>query len=338
MEKFLVPSPWARLSELAYLPDRTFIMRIHFNSLVIPKKAAKRIKKHFSPLSRPDDPLALNEAQKITAWMLGYDTWHELEQVTKSARNPSSLLDEYATKVEQGRRIDFQSDVLNRILPLSEPLIRELALQFRVSSSNPLSIEFSDDYYRRNVIFYWEPLAGEAEWRFRPSLRSKAESDYLYDLMESWNCGRIKIGEYLEQLQAIMDKQPENLLPYIYAIDALREIGEWSYTENYLPLLESAIEGAIPDSYPREKKVPAFNWGTMENRDFLRGIYHLALGFYAVGNFGKSKLWFLFLTRCSPFQIGAEKYFLEDLRRVDPDGNFHLLDDKDMRDSIESDQ
>lgn len=302
----------------------------------MPKKAAKRIKKHFSPLSRPDDPMPLNEAQEITAWMLGYDTWHELEQVTKSAKKPASLLDEYTTKEEQQRRIDYQSDVLNRILPLTEPLIRELALTFRVSSSNPLSMKFSDDYYRRNAIFYWESLRGKPEWVFRPSLRSNEQSDHLYDLMDSWGQGRIAIGEYLEQLKFIMDEQPENLIPYIYAIDALGEVGEWPHTENYLPLLESAIEDSIPENYPRKKKVPSFIWGTMENRDFLRGIYHLALGYYAVGNFEKSKLWFLFLTRCSPHQIGAERYFLKDLRRSDPNGDFHLLDDQAMRDSLES--
>lgn len=330
-------SPWARLSELAYLPDRTPIMRIYFNSLVLPKKAAKRIKKHFTPQANFGNPMPLNEAHKITAWMLGYDTWHELEQITKSANQSPSSLDEQATPEEQKRRISFQADVLGQVCPVTKPILRQFALQLRVSAGSPYSTEFSEDAFRSNAAFYWEPYGEEPEWRFRPSLRSKEAREFLYELIESWGRGQISMGGYLKQLEPIIERQPENIVPYLYLISACGEIGQWAYTEDYLPRLEAAIENALPEDYPRKKKVPSFIWGTMDNRDFLRSLYYLGVGYYAAKNFKKAKQWFLFLTRCSSITMGHEKYFLKDLRLPVPKGDLHLLEGKGIAERFEPD-
>lgn len=69
-------------------------MRIYFNSMTLPKKAAKRIQKHFTPeIPNFGSPMSLYEAQQLAAVMLGYDDWYELEQCTKSGLHPPSLLD-----------------------------------------------------------------------------------------------------------------------------------------------------------------------------------------------------------------------------------------------------
>ena len=69
-------------------------------------------------------------------------------------------------------------------------------------------------------------------------------------------------------------------------------------------------------------------WGTIENRDFLRAVYYLAVGFYALKDYKKAKAWFLFLTRCANRAIGLEKAFLGDLREEMPSGEVHLQRDK----------
>lgn len=72
-------------------------------------------------------------------------------------------------------------------------------------------------------------------------------------------------------------------------------------------------------------RVDPIIWGTIDNRDYLRALYYLAIGFYAAKNYKKAKQWFLFLIRCSPMEIGIEKIFLQDLRQPEPEGNIHTV-------------
>lgn len=302
-------------------------MRIYFSTISLPKKAAKRIQKHFTPeIPGLCQPMPLHEAQHLAAVMLGYQDWHDLEQETKSARHSPSLVDEKASPEEQAARIAFQADVLGQILPFTEPLLHEVALKLRVSAGAPFSTEFEVDAYRQNALFYWEPYGEDPEWRFRPSARSNEKRDELYYLLEQWGSGQITLGDLKEAVDRIIEEQPENIVPYLYIISAAGEVNYWEVAEPYLPKLESVIENSIPSDYPMKRKVPPLIWGTIDNRDYLRSLYFLAEGYYAAGNFKKAKQWFLFLTRCSEREIGNEKFYLHDLRQPKPKGDLHLID------------
>ncbi|RYY74493.1 MAG: hypothetical protein EOO52_13085 [Gammaproteobacteria bacterium] len=308
-------------------------MRIYFSSLILPKKAAKRIQKHFTPDYQIFEPMALSHAQFIVAYMLGYEDWHELDQITKSGKYSASLLDEYASADEQQKRIDYQVARLGRLQPQTEPLIKQMVLQFRVSAGNPLSENFAEDGYRTNSLFYWEPWGEEPEWRFIPSRRSEEVRDLLYELLNLWGGGEITLGDYEAKLEPLIESQPENIIPYLYLITAYGEdAGYWEDIAPFLEKLEAIILNSIPPSYPKRGKVPPLIWGTIDNRDYLRSIYCLGVGFYAINNFKKAKKWLLFLRRCCAVRLGNEKEFLIDLRQPNPEGDLHLLEPNEIFD------
>ena len=310
-------------------------MRIYFTSMTLPKKAAKRIQKYFKPNPLIRQPLTLYEAQAITASMLGYENWHTLEKITKSAKHEPSPLDENSSVDTQEERIAFQTKVLVTLYPfLCELHLRKMALKFRVSAKTPRSIKLAlIEDYRKNSLFYCEPLGGEPEWRFEPSGRSEEVRLELYDILNNfWRSEKKSLTDYLNQLSIISTEQPENIVPYLYSIEALTANNLWEKAKRQLELLEKAILESIPPNYPMKRKAASVNWYVIENRDYLRSLYHLGLTFYALGNYKKSKQWFLFLTRCSSREIEYEIFFLRDLRQPSPEGDLHLLDGKDMVD------
>lgn len=276
--------------------------------------------------------MPLHEAQHITSLMLGYKDWHGLEKATKSAGHPASLLDEQCSPAEQADRINYQVKVLSEHFPQTEPVLKALALKFRVSAGSPFAAALSEDGYRQNALFYWEPFGENPEWRFRPSARSEEKRDELYDLLDSWGRGEITLGDYLNTLEQIVKVQPENLTAYLYMISACGDLDCWAIAEPYLPKLEAAILNLLPPYYPMRRKVPAVNWWTVVNRDYLRSLYYLAEGYYAAGRYKKAKQWFLFLTRCSERELGHEKFFLRDLRQAAPAGDVHLMESEDLCD------
>ncbi len=308
-------------------------MRMFFESMTLPKKAAKRVQSYFS--ADVYGKAKLSECQEITARLLGYSDWHELNQVTKSGKQQPSLIDEEVSAEEQKQRIDYQAETLGYFSPSTEPVLRKIALELRVSAGNPLSTKFDEDGYRQNTVFFWQPYGEEPEWRFRPSIRADEIRQELYGLIEQWSRGQLNFGDYQVKLEHIIDNQPENLVPYLYILEASSDINAWDIINDYLGKLESAILGSLPSNYPMKKRVPPFNWGTIENRDFLRSIYFLAQGFYSQENYKKAKQWFLFLRRCTSRELGYEVYFLKDIRSEDPWGDVHLLEGKELIDRYE---
>lgn len=298
-------------------------MRIYFTSMDLPKKAAKRIQRHFTPTRYLIEPMKLSQAQAITAFLLGYDDWHELDKSTKSGMHDPSELDENASAEEQRKRIDFQVQRLSMLQPQTEPLIRDMVLRFRVSAGNPLSTNFDEDAYRENSLLYWEPYGEPPEWRFRPSHRSEEVRDELYCLLNTWTSSAISTSDYIEQLKSFYEKHPENITPYLYTIEAFELKGHWTDALDCIEKLEQAIMKSIPASYPIKRKVAHVNWWTVENRDYLRALYWLGVGFYANKKYKKAKQWFLFLKRCSSRNIGDEVEFLRDLRLPNRKGNVH---------------
>lgn len=301
-------------------------MRIYFNSIELPKKAAKRIQKHFSPAGLQfHPPMQLNQAQQIAALLLGYQGWHELNEVTKSGKHSSSALDEHVDASEQELRISYQMNQLEKVLPFTEPVIRKLVLKFRVSAGNPKSLEFEEDGYRQGKLYLWKPLDSlKPEWRFIPSERSDMVREDLYGLSDQWESGLINFGQYKNSLDAQLKSQPENLAAYLYIISACHDLGFWTVGASYLSGLESAILAVIPSNYPMNKQVDKVQWGDINNRDYLRSVYILALGYYANGQYQKAKKWFLFLVRCSSIEMDKERLYLADLRKPKPNRMLHL--------------
>ena len=302
-------------------------MRIFFQSMTLPKKAAKRIQKQFSPSKVPNRKIDLSFAQLIAANMLGYSNWHELEQVSKSKLTPS-LTDEFVSEEEQTERISFQANVLRRFLPYTEPLLQEIALELRVSAGNPSSLKFSEDHIRDNKVFHWIPpgFLEKPEWRFRPSKRSAEIKNTLWDLLDTWSTGQLNFVDYQESLEATIKEQPENVTAQMYLLDAAGNIDALQHMEKELTRAEETVLNCLPVNYPLNKKVDHFNWYTHDNRDFLRLVFHLAYGHYVNGKYRNAKKWFLFLKRCSDVFEGEIAPFLDDLKLNRPTGKEKLND------------
>ena len=332
--------PWARLCELAYLPDRTILMRIYFRTLTLPKKAAKRVQNHFSdPLSDaiPHLSMKLAQAQELTARMLGYDSWHELLQVTKKGIHTPSLLDEYSDSKEQALRIDYQTEVLGTISPLIEPVRRQLALQLRVSSGMPTSDELSENIYQYNHIKYWvDPISNKGEWRFLPSLRTTQIQEDIFELQETLEEGLIESERYVEILKDYLQLQPENIDVITALLGVAVEFNNPHVIESDLLVFESTIDLCIPIDFSRRKK-NILIWWEIDNRNFHRAVCMLAECFYRVGKFEKAKKWFNFSKKtCDHFTNYIEPY-LKDLRLDRPIGKVHILVRANLKSKIARD-
>lgn len=292
--------------------------KLIFGSMSIPDRATQRVAEHFD--------IDGDNAQEIVAQMLGHDSWSELTEATECA-HISAAPDEFATAIEQDSRVAYQANVLGRFLPFTEPVLRRKALALRVSALDPKSEQLAFDGYRRNTLLHWQCFTEPKEWRYMPSERSYEVRELLDDLSYSWKQQRLNFGEYENQIVLILQMQPENVAAYLYLFYAIEDIEHWEVAAHYISDFEKAIDRAIPKNYPRTRKSDLMIWETIENRDFLRAVYFLAVGFYALKQYKKAKAWFLFLTRCANREIGLEKAFLTDLRDQ-PSGDVHLQHDK----------
>lgn len=308
-------------------------MRIYFDSMTLPKKAAKRVKKYFSP-EEPhlSEPMKLSQAQALTARMLGYRNWYELDKMTASQTHPPSLVDEKAPEDVVKRRITYQAQILATVSPLTMNLQIQTALILRVSAKNPTSPHLPNDPYRNNTLAIPDPHGDDAEWRFWPSLRSHEISLSLYSLLDAfWTYQTISFGEYKGRLDVIINEQPENIVPYQYILEVMEESKDWDLAAPYVAGLADAMERTVPQDYMRSKS-PKLNWYVTGNRCFIRAVYYLAVGLYATGEHLKAKHWFLVLKHCSDMEMGNEMYYLLDLERKTPMGDVHLLCDEILSD------
>lgn len=293
--------------------------RLVFYSMIIPNSATERVAEHFD--------IDTDNAQEIVAQMLGHDSWNELTEATATAHK-SAAPDEFSTELEQESRVSYQGSVLGRFLPFTEPILLRKALALRVSALDSKSDQLAFDGYRRNTLLHWQCATEPKEWRFMPSERSYEVRESLCDLCESWQQQRLNFGEYENQIVQILQKQPENLAAYLYLFTAIEDINHWEIADQYISAFEKAINSTMPSDYPRARKSDSMIWGTIENRDFLRAVYYLAVGAYALKKLQKAKTWFLFLTRSTNQEIGLEKAFLADLREDQPSGDVYLQHDK----------
>lgn len=309
-------------------------MRIYFESLTLPKKAAKRVKEQFtSDFIRelyPEKAMKLSDAQEITARMLGYDSWHEMCQVTKKG-HPPSLLDEDVSPIDQIARIDFQTSVLQGISPLIEPAVREIALKLRVSARSNYSDSFIEDAYRRNRITKWkDPFSGKYEWRFCPSIRTVEMSETVYDIQEKWDSGRINLFQLYQELSDILSEQPENLPAMFTMIRAFVDVGEIEQLSE-LAFYEKNIRESLPKEYIRHNN-PVLRWGEIDNRYFLRILYVFGEANYILGNYQISRSWFELVAKTNEDKsMDFSSVYLADLTSDEPSGLVHMLEDKEIQ-------
>lgn len=301
-------------------------MRIYFRTTTLPKKAAKRVKEHFSLDFMPDRSMKLSEAQNLTARMLGYAHWHELEQITIKGSNEPSPLDEECKYSEQSARIDYQSEKLSFVSPLIEPVLRQIALKLRVSAGMKSSDNLIENAYKTNLIRPWYAFDTEQyEWRFFPSTRSEGLFEELYESEALWKSGELSFGKYIEELEEILQRQPENITAICCTMRAALEVENGvEYIQSKLATFEKEVDIAIPLDFPR-RKMNIMPWGNEENRDFHRAVGMLAECYYRLGKYKKSKSWFNFSCKtCAEFKAYNTPY-LNDLRSKVSKGNVHQL-------------
>lgn len=305
-------------------------MRIYFRNMTLPKKAAKRIHAHFTlPPGLDGLSMTLSEAQELTARMLGYADWHELHRVTQRGDHQPSPLDEDAGPTEQQARIDYQTMVLGTVSPLIEPVLRKLVLTLRVSAGIRASDNFIEDAYRQNTITQWQdPTKDKPEWRFLGSVRADEISEEVWELLDFWQSGNMKLGEYLEKLKALYKQQPENMSLITDMLSATTELDALILIEDLIPEFEKEINLTIPVNFP-ERRTTYLSWYETENRDFHRAVALLAEAYYRLGNFSRAKRWFNFSNRTCEYFKENNIPFLKDLRARKPKGNIHLLDDEE---------
>lgn len=298
-------------------------MRIIFRSLTLPKKAAKRVQKHFSPTPSPFPPAKLSFAQDVTAIMLGYDSWHELEQVIKAGNYPPSPLDEECSAEEQSRRIDYQTEVLQHFTPLIGLVLRQVAIKLRVSAANPQSPALEEQSFDRNRIVFWtDPYNGRSEWRWFPSDRSEASENAITDKYQRWERGLIEGGPFFDELVDRLAVEPENLFAVEHLFYLARNSGQLSLVEDLLDQFEAAVIKTIPAHFPQRGPV-YFEWGTPANRILHIVTYELAEGYYRIRNFPKAQRWFEFTARTSKRTRPYCLDYLKDLKRPAPSGRVH---------------
>ena len=298
-------------------------MRFYFQNLEHPRKVAKRFHKMHSNTHWDGTKTYLADSQHIVATMYGYSDWRELVKVTKSAKYKPSRFDENIGEEEQRLRIDYQTSILRRYFALPSVSLRIKALSIRVTARSPRSEDLTECYIRENMVCFEDEYN---EWRFIPSQRSLSRRDELYEALEVWDSQDINLGDYEAMLSEVSLQHPEDIVPYHYIISAAHEVNAWEYAECHFAKLENVIETSLPDTYPRKRKTFPFIWSG-PNRDFLRAIFDLATGYYAVGEFKKAKKWFLFFSRCVDPRVKDSfetNVFLKDLRRKPPLGDVHL--------------
>lgn len=305
-------------------------MRIYFRHMALPKKAAKRVQTQFTPPEGLGEGIKLSLAQEITARMLGYADWHELQQVTAKGGHPPSPLDEDANPMEQQARIDYQAEVLGQFSPVIGPRLRQIALTLRVSSGMRSSDNFIEDAYRTSTLTHWlDPDADTDEWRYVPAIRAEEVSDDLWELRGIWETGHLTLGDYLAELEEIYQRQPENMSVITGMLTAVTHMGAMELLpEGRLEDIERQIGVAIPISFPA-KKTTIIPWHSIGNRDFHRAVALLAESFYRVGDYKRAKHWFNFSKRTCDELRWYNAAFLMDVRQKKPLGNVHLLSDEE---------
>lgn len=271
-------------------------MRIYFNSMGLPKKAAKRVLNRFNTRSKVEPRLKLSVAQKMAARMLGYKSWYELEKVTSSGKFTSSLLDENVSEAEQKERIDFQAKVLGEFIPALDTVCREHALKLRVSGGIPGASGLTDNNQTQNLISGWiDPITKKDEWFFSFSQRSEAALDDVYDLQEKWESATVEqksemMGDLIDSLNFYRKNQPENVAVIDLYLDVILTLPRGPEDDiGIITEMADEVEKWFPSGFPLAKQF--MDWNRVGNRDFLRVLFKLGECYFLAGDLDKAEKW-----------------------------------------------
>lgn len=249
--------------------NMVIIMRVLFNSMTLPKKAAKRIKSYYYDEKEywpGNKDFKLSTAQTYTAWILGYSSWHELEEVTKNPETIRSKLDEELTDSEFYERIEFQLERLKRVTPVRGNLALNVLYSLQVSSSTGKNTNYYD--YSHNRFYYSEEFD---EIGLFESVRSSSKAQEIYDIADE----EMELWRLVKFFEDIIEEQPENLLAYSYYLSIL-----FDNNVTLRVFLLNEIANIIIDLIPAEVTSGNENWlswHNIENRNFMRVMFNLGL-------------------------------------------------------------
>ena len=109
-------------------------MRFYLTGLARPKQVAQHLSAMF-----PGNKLTTS--QEWAAKLYGYRDWHEMAEITKSAENLPSKLDEYLSADEQAARRLEQEEKIYQVLKLTkEDGVRVALIRRILTSKIPVKI------------------------------------------------------------------------------------------------------------------------------------------------------------------------------------------------------
>lgn len=302
-------------------------MRIYFDSIDHPKKAAKRLKKCFETVSETFGsssffgsaiikPIKLSEAQSLTANMLGYEDWHELEETIKSKQHPSSKFDEEISEEEEEKRNYYQWERLNEKYPTG--FVNQINNLSRVSAKTPTSNKLDIKIGFENSIYY---IKDEKTWKFSGSMRSDMISTKINDMQESFTTGNINLGNALDYCEGILKEAPENCTAMWFYLGSI---------SNYEDVIDDKISIVIemekeylswfPEGFFENENI-YFTWNDMDNRDLIRIAILFSQIFYTRKDFKKAKEWFSITSRMNDYFNYGYRYMIKDVNSDNPRGD-----------------
>jgi hypothetical protein len=308
-------------------------MKIKFNTTTLAKKAAKRLKTAFDLVEANNDPqmnsyheskgidtiekTTLSKAQLLTANMLGYRDWHELEQTTKSSSVNLSLPDEDIDEAQESERIEYQFNQLKK--HYNSHLCQDIAYIARVSAKSPNSPKLNNGIGTQNEIVFDKE---EKKWRFYRSIRSDLFSINIDDIHDGWSSGYKTDDELLSYAEEVLTHSPEShnaIWIYLCAITKNERLrGDNSVRTSEL---EKTYLSWLPEEFLKAKN-KSFEWHCMEDRDFLRVSAMFAHTFYLQREFKKSHEWFARLSEMTDVFDEGYKDIIKDNSSASPKGTF----------------
>lgn len=257
-------------------------MRILFSSTTLPKKAAKRLQS-FRSLN--DDELTLGIAQNITAQMLGYSSWTELNAFTETNKLLSPL-DEDITPQERQSRYAYQEMQLSehaQYFPDAPTAIQDVVRLVEVSARSP-SNETLPEFSSGDFII----PGGTEPIFYNESIRALLFATEIDELSLDFE-DELLPPELSDRLISFCARFPDNVGAISLTLNNLHKQGLSYPDESGI----SAMEEYLDSLYGKlvETRAPALSWHMHENRDFLRAIFQISEHFRVTKNALKRDLW-----------------------------------------------
>ncbi|MCC1496766.1 hypothetical protein [Alcanivorax sp. 1008] len=297
--------------------------------------AARRVHEHFNT---KNNPMSLEEAQEMAAYILGYESWSAL--ASWAGKGERFLPDECLHPWEQEVRLFRQAVNLTNINGGMRFHHEQLVQQLRLTAENPSSDRLAYNPWTTNQMSHTASsgtgktiLLGRKGWRFRPSLRSERALGTFRDRSSAyWEEGSITFEQYNQYLKALIQRQPENIFALTEVIHLHADITGRSPNRRRVEQLERAMREILPFGIRKEdlegddENYVAGRMETYEgyNRDFKGAVYILATALYVLKEYEAAGEWFrasLRINDCNAFD--REYFYLADLAGLRPKGDVH---------------